>query len=543
MATLAIVTVTSLLYPLLTRSIIDDGLISKDPQIVIILAAIMVGLYLLDSIIQYINAHITTKLTLNISQDLYKAVFDKLFKIEIQYFKEKNNSETINEIDVDINTLSNLADDKLLDIFTEFFRLIGGTIGLLLISPKLFILVLVYIPLRYIVIHVLSKKIEKETEKNNDLTSNLANDQEESYRCVETIRMSNMQAKESQKLNESVSKMLSSDRKITIINILQGLYDDFLGKGLVLSIFIGGSFLIVSNSISVGSIVAFIEYTSLVINPIGTILGIKMTIAGIIPSTKRLQKLLSEKEEADTGDLCMPEDVESIVFESVSHKYNQNIQVLDDVDIKLVNPRKIAILGENGSGKTTLMNLLFRLHIQQEGEIFINDVSNNEYDLASYRNAFGVVSQNAAVFNTSIRNNITLFSDVDSKKYEEILDLVNLTELEIEKGEDPVGINGAEISGGQKQKITIARTLLQDKKIIVLDEAFSNLDKRTRDKLEKYFFNLKKLIIFITHDAHILNKIDHIIFLENGTAKLQGTHSELLKHDTYFNYLNKFKTN
>ena len=228
--------------------------------------------------------------------------------------------------------------------------------------------------------------------------------------------------------------------------------------------------------LSVGSVFAFITYSSYVTGPISAILNIGYLLSGIIPSTKRYYAFMDLEKETDNGetaDLCL----DDLKLEQVSCAYEKEKYVLKDVDILFAKGSKTAIVGRNGSGKTTIINLLTRMYEPISGKIMLGTEDISELPLPEYRNMVSAVSQQIYLFNDTIRNNICLYKQVDDVIVEEACKDSGLEDFIKEVSLDyVVGQNGAMLSGGQKQKIALARALIHDKPIVIFDEATSNTD-------------------------------------------------------------------
>lgn len=273
-----------------------------------------------------------------------------------------------------------------------------------------------------------------------------------------------------------------------------------------------------------------------VTGPISAILNIGYLLSGIIPSTKRYYEFMDLQEELDNGKIVKP-PFGDLTLENVFFSYEVDKPILIDVNLKFPMGSKTALIGRNGSGKTTIINLLTRLHEPVNGRILLNGTDITKISLQAYRNMVSVVSQQIFLFNDTIRNNICLYKQVSDEEIKAACMDSSLDDfLEEASLEYVVGQNGAMLSGGQKQKIALARALVHDKPIIIFDEATSNTDVYSEHQINSLLHTrLKdKTVVVITHKKEILNEVDEIIMLKDGVVVETGCYKELLSSSLEF---------
>ena len=277
------------------------------------------------------------------------------------------------------------------------------------------------------------------------------------------------------------------------------------------------------------------EYSTYVTGPISAILNIKYLLSGIIPSTKRYYKFLSIPEEREAEDK-EPPMWNGILFDKVTFSYNENMIAVEEINLSILRGQKIAIIGQNGCGKSTLIEILLRLRTPQTGIIRIGDIDIKDVSLMKYRELFSVVSQDVYLFNDSIRNNICLYKDVDEDTVKKACDDSGLSNFVEEVSLDyNVGINGAMLSGGQKQKVALARALVLDRPIFILDEATSNADVSSEVQINSLLrTRLKeKTVIVISHRESVLREMDQIILIDAGKVVWSSGYEELIESDLH----------
>lgn len=308
------------------------------------------------------------------------------------------------------------------------------------------------------------------------------------------------------------------------------IIDSIMVQFLSTLLYILGANLVFDMKLSVGSVFAFITYSAYVTGPISAILNIGYLLSGIIPSTKRYYAFMELEEETDNGkktDLC-PNDLR---LQKVSFAYERDKCILKNIDILFAKSSKTAIIGRNGSGKTTIINLLTRMYEPTSGEILLGAENISELPLPEYRNMVSVVSQQIYLFNDTIRNNICLYKQIDDTVIEAACKDSGLEDFIKEVSLDHVvGQNGAMLSGGQKQKIALARALVHDKPIIIFDEATSNTDAYSEQQINGLLdTRLKdKTVIVITHKKEVLSKVDQIVVLKEGVVADLGRYDDLV---------------
>lgn len=314
-------------------------------------------------------------------------------------------------------------------------------------------------------------------------------------------------------------KVIEQEKKISMLGQWNNIVDSLLVQVMMAFIYIVGANLVFAMKLTVGNVFAFITYSSYVMAPISAILNIGYYLSGIIPSTKRYYEFMDYEEEysaeSDRFDGWFFEG--SIEFKNVSFSYDENEGIIKNLSFFIPSNAKIAIRGDNGSGKSTILGLLLRFYEPIEGDILIDGRNIRQVPIETYRNMISVVSQDIYLFNDTIRNNITLYKTVDEDTLEEVCKQSGLEEFINKVSLNYcVGHNGTMLSGGQKQKIALARSLVHERPIVVLDEATSNVDNYSAELINNLLHTkLKnKTVIIVSHKKEIENEVDDIIQLK-----------------------------
>lgn len=533
---LLISTVLNLCVPLLSRRIMDDGFIGGNKELLIKLVLCSLMVYLVISVIDIIKEKNRINISAKIQYSLSEQAFSHLMKMKASYFNNKNYAEILNNINVDIGNMTSIADEGVFFVVTQAFSMTGGVIGLFILNWRMTILVLLFIPIKYVVM----KKFAKQRKKVMD---DFINDNQKYARWfgdtiggVREVKLFGILNYKHAEFSQKQSKVVERQKKLNILSQWNNIIDTTLVQILVTVIYIIGANLVFKFQLSVGSVFAFITYSAYVTGPISAILNIGYLLSGIIPSTKRYYEFMNLQEETDKGKLIKPE-FGNLKLEEVFFSYETDKPILTDVNIEIPKGSKTVLIGKNGSGKSTIINLLTRMYEPTAGQIKLKGVNIFEITLESYRNMISVVSQQIYLFNDTIRNNICIYKKVSDEVIETACKDSGLEDFLKEVSLDyVVGQNGAMLSGGQKQKIALARALVHDKPIIIFDEVTSNTDVYSEHQINGLLHTRlkEKTVIIITHKQEILQDVDQIVMLKDGAVVGTGKYDDLVINNAEF---------
>lgn len=460
-------------------------------------------------------------------------------KLDVSYFNKINYAEIMNNINADVNKMSSIADSSVFFVVTQVFSMIGGIVGLFIIDFRMTFLVLAFIPIKYIVMKYFAKRQKAVMDDFILKSQNYAGWFGDTVGGINEVKLFNIFNKKYKEFNIYQKKVIDKQKEMNMLNQWNVTTDLIMLQILSTVLYIVGANLVFNFQLSIGSVFAFITYSAYVTGPISAILNIGYLLSGIIPSTKRYYNFMALHEEDDNGNLIVPNFGE-LVLKNIFFGYETDKQILIDVNIDFPKGSKTALIGRNGSGKTTIINLLTRLYAPINGKILLNGTDISMISLQEYRNMVSVVSQQIYLFNDTIRNNICLYKQMDDAVIEEACKDSGLEDFIKEVSLDyMVGQNGAMLSGGQKQKIALARALIHDKPIIIFDEATSNTDAYSEQQINK-LLNTKlkeKTVIVITHKKEILSKVDQIVVLKEGVVDDIGTYDELVGKNDELNIM------
>lgn len=529
----------NLCVPLISRRIMDDGFIGGNKKLLIELVLVSMVIYTINSLIDLIKEKKRVDISAKIQYFLSEQSFSHLMKLRVNYFNNTNYAETLNNINMDINQMTSVADSSVFFVITQAFSMTGGIIGLFIIDFRMTILVLLFIPIKCVVMKYFAKKQKQIMDEFIKKNQKYAKRFGDTVGGVREVKLFNILDRKHEEFDQNQKDIIEKQKQMNMLGQWNTITDSLMVQFLSTLLYILGANLVFDLQLSVGSVFAFITYSSYVTGPISAILNIGYLLSGIIPSTKRYYAFMDLEEETDNGEtaaLC-PDDLK---LQQVSFAYEKEKYVLKDVDILFAKGSKTAIIGRNGSGKTTIINLLTRMYEPTSGKIMLGTEDISELPLPEYRNMVSVVSQQIYLFNDTIRNNICLYKRVDDVIVEEACKDSGLEDFIKEVSLDyVVGQNGAMLSGGQKQKIALARALIHDKPIVIFDEATSNTDAYSEQQINGLLdTKLKeKTVIVITHKKEILNKVDQIVVLKEGVVIDNGTYDELVGKNEELNIM------
>lgn len=505
----------------------------------------MIILYLIQFVIFVLRGFFLAKFSKKFSEKMASDFFGHLLALPVYYFKDRETGELLSRFN-NIAQIRDILSSATLTIILDSIMLIAGGIILASINVYLFSMVFV-LSIIYGIIILLFRNTISETnrmimENDSQLTSIL----KESIEGIETIKTLNGETKFYNKLNNLSNLFIKSIYKGNLIGISQsGILMVIEGIGMLVILWLG-SLMVVKSVLTLGSLLAFLNLVNFFLAPIKRLVSLQLEIQQAIIAIERLNDIMEIKVESNKtshSHNVLSLRAQEITVDNLTFRYGYRDLVLKKLSFKIEFNNKIAIVGPNGSGKSTLLHLLAGFYPINDGELIIGNVNIQELSLNFLRKNISYVSQNTILFSGTIRDNLTLGIDTVS---DEKLDLIiNGCKLDVIFEKLHLGINtrisenGKELSGGQRQKIAIARALLANPSILVLDESTSNLDGQTEKEILGFINNQFKDItcFYATHNLNIIKKCDKVIYLEDGELKGFGSHQDLiLKNLKYTNF-------
>ncbi|GAB6927664.1 ABC transporter ATP-binding protein [Paenibacillus sp. JCM 10914] len=532
-------------------TILFDGLLARmqgDPNASIDFAAIqlimlwLAGLYILSSLFAYIQQYVMAGVAQRTVYDLRKTVYDKLGKLPLKYFDSRTHGETLSRVTNDMDNISNTLQQSLMQMITSLVTLVGVIVMMLTISPLLTLVVILTLPLSVIVTILVAKRSQGHFVAQQKHLGDLNGHVEEMYTGHRVVKAFGREQQSLQKFDQVNDKLYEAGWKSQFISGAIMPLMSFVGNiGYVIVSVVGGV-LVTRNAIQIGDIQAFIQYSRQFTQPITQLANIANVIQSTIASAERVFEVLDEEEEVaeDSAPKSIRYPQGDVSFQGVSFGYKEGQHLIEDMNVDVRHGQTVAIVGPTGAGKTTLINLLMRFYEINAGRITIDGTDITSMERGELRSLFGMVLQDTWLFNGTIRENIGYGRE-------------NATEAEIIRAAEaahadhfirtlPDGYDtilneeASNISQGQKQLLTIARAILADPAILILDEATSSVDTRTELYIQKAMNDLMKdrTSFVIAHRLSTIRDADLILVMNNGSIVEKGNHHELLEQGGFY---------
>lgn len=510
------------LQPLLISRLTDQGLLEMNFSVTVKLTLLIFLLIAAGQIISFLRSWMFVHIHNSFYFSLISRGFQKLMRLKISYFTEKSSAEIIDNMRVDASNAALITDQFFGFTIEYLFRIVSGLVGLFVISWRLTLVVILIVPIKYGIVSLISRKTRKWTQERLEKLSNFTGWFSENIDGIKEIKLWGLYRKQWEEFQKRQKELLKLHQKESLLESVNNNIETALSWGVTGLLYILGGMQMAEGHLSLGGVFAFISYSGYVTDPIMMLLNLRIFFSTIIPSAERLFQIFELEEESDTGKLKVKQDQGiQIEYRQVSYAYENGRSILTSADIKITQGEKVAIVGENGSGKTTFLNLLLRFLEPQEGEITVNGTNISEIEADSYRGLFAVVDQAPYLFSGTIRENIDLDLRTDRETFLRACEKSgadNFIAKLPEKEKSVIGQNGSMLSGGERKKVAVARAMVREAPIIVLDEATAGYDGESDAHLHDFLIHQTegKTLIVITHNLEHLEGMDRVYCLKNG---------------------------
>ena len=538
-------TVFSVISPLLigfATTAIFDGINSGNMNLeyIINLLITVVILYVVSAVFSYLQSYLLLDITTDISFNLRKDLIEKITHLSMGDLDKNTRGDILSRITNDVDSLQSGIVQTFNQLLTGVITIVGVTVMMLSINLWLTLTTIVLVPIAFFIIIKVTQFSQDYYLKQLEYRGRLNGQIEESFTGHEIIRSFNQEEESMNIFDEENENWYEQEWKSKFFSSLSGPLVHFISNLQYVIISVLGAVLVLQRAISVGDILAFIQYSKNFTTPIEQITRIMNMIQTAMAASERIFDFLEIDVEENPSKEQINEITNEITFENVSFGYTEDEMVIKDLSFKVRKGEKIAIVGETGAGKTTIVKLLMRFYDVNSGEIKIDGVNINRYDKHSIRSLVGMVLQDTWLFNDTIFNNIR-YGKLDATEEEVIAASKEAHAdnfiMQIPEGYEMMLNEDADnISHGQKQLLTIARTILSSKQILILDEATSSVDTRTEKLIQKAMDRLMKdrTSFIIAHRLSTVRDADNIIVIDDGHIIEQGTHEELLEQKGYY---------
>lgn len=504
---------------------------NKVAQLLLILGT----LYVTSSLFQFLQQFTMAKVAQKTVYDLREDVFDKLNRLPIKYFDARPYGETLSRVTNDIDMIATTLQQSVTQFITSFVTLIGITMMMLLISPTLTLIAVISIPLSFFVIRPLLKRSHRYFSKQQKTLGELNGHVEEMYTGHVVVKAFSREKQSLQQFEQLNEELYQVGRKAQFISGIMMPLMGFISNISYVIISIVGGIFVIQRTITIGDIQAFITYTKQFSQPISQTANIANIIQSTIAAAERVFELLDEEEEKIVEKGKTISVIKgNVLFENVSFGYDEDL-LINNLNINIQSGQTVAIVGPTGAGKTTLINLLMRFYELNSGEILIDGVNIAEMDRNYLRSLFAVVLQDTWLFRGTIKENIAYGKTGASD--EEIVEAAKAAYAHyfirtLPNGYETVlNEDVTNISTGQKQLLAIARAMLSDAPILILDEATSSVDTRTEVQIQRAMQKLMKgrTSFVIAHRLSTIQNADLILVIDHGEIVEKGTHEQLMQ--------------
>lgn len=501
-------------------------------------------LYIISAIFNYVQGVVVSKISAKYTMDLRRKVNRKMERLPLKYFDKKSHGEVLSLITNDIDKISQNLSNALTETVTCIVALLGMLIMMFSINVTMTLAIIIILPICMMLTIKIASKGQKYFTYRQEGLAKVDTKVEEMLRNHNIIKVFNSEDKILKDFNKENDSLADNTWKSTFIGGIMHPIMMLIGNlSYVVIAFLGGLF-VIQGKITVGNIQSFITYAKNFTNPIGNLASIMTELESMIAASERVEDYLLEEEEKKLENPVLLENVKgNITFDHVKFGYDQNKPIIKDFSAYVEKGKKIAIVGPTGSGKTTLVKLLMRFYDVNSGSILIDNINIQDVDRNELRKNIGMVLQDTWLYSDTIMENIrygkldatddeVIEASKEAQVHHFIQTLPNSYNMQINE-------ETSNISEGQKQLLTIARAILRDPKVLILDEATSSVDTRTEELIQKAMDSLMKgrTSFIIAHRLSTIKNADLILVLKEGDIIEQGTHEELISMHGLYNSL------
>ncbi len=528
---------------------IFNGLVSKVSggsgvdfdKIARILLTVM-GMYVLSGSFMFVQGWLMSGVSQKMTYRMRKDISEKIHRIPMKYYESNTHGEVLSRVTNDVDTLGMSLNQSITQLITSVTTLIGVLVMMLSISGILTVIALLILPISTVLVMLVVKKSQKYFKQQQEYLGHVNGQVEEVYGGHLVIKAFNREERSREEFERDNRILYKSAMLSQFLSGMMQPIMQFVGNLGYVGVAVVGAWLAARGSISVGDIQAFIQYVRQFTQPITQIAQVSNMLQSMAAAAERVFEFLEEDEEENNGSNPIPpEAIEgNVEFEHVKFGYDPNKIIISDFSADIEKGQTVAIVGPTGAGKTTMVKLLMRFYDVNGGSIRVDGHDIREFDRSSLREAFGMVLQDTWLFNGTIMENIR-YGRLDATD-EEVIAAAKAAHVDRFIRTLPDGYRtelneeSGNVSQGQKQLLTIARAILADNKILILDEATSSVDTRTEIRIQKAMNNLMKgrTSFVIAHRLSTIRDADLILVMKDGDITEQGTHEQLIEKNGFY---------
>ena len=526
-------TATTELFNGIVAKIDGSGGINFDAIAQILLFTL--GLYLLSAACSFVQGWIMSSVSQRTSYELRRSIAEKIDRMPMGYFERNSVGDTLSRITNDVDTLGQSLNQGVTQLITSVTTIIGVLVMMLTINPLMTLVTVVILPVSVVLIMVVVKRSQKFFLAQQRTLGEINGLVEETFSGHAIVKAFNREDGTVDNFNETNARLYNSAWKSQFFSGLMQPIMNFVGNLGYVAVAITGSFLAVQGIITVGDIQAFIQYVKNFTQPITQLTQVSNVLQQMAAAAERIFEFLDEPEEEPDHATITSSQVEcEVEFDHVHFGYNPEKPVIKDFSARVTEGQTVALVGPTGAGKTTMVKLLMRFYDVQSGSIKIGGHDIRDFARDDLRSMFGMVLQDTWLFNGSIRDNIRYgkldATDEEVEAAAKAAYVHHFIQTLPEGFDTEINEDASNISQGQRQLLTIARAILADRRMLILDEATSSVDTRTEERIQKAMDNLMagRTSFVIAHRLSTIKNADLILVIRDGDIVEQGTHEELL---------------
>jgi len=511
-----------------------------------VICALMIVSILLKNLFVYLSLFISTPVRSQILADFRLRLYAKILQLPVGFFTEQKKGDLMSRMTGDINEVQGSIFTALEGLVKDPLIIISFLISMILLSPHLSLFLLIFLPITALFIGKISKRLKKQSTAHSVAQGENISHVEETLSSIKVIKAFRAEERMLNKFNDGNEKLFSLLNKMTLRRDLASPITEVLGVTVLCAIlYIGGRFVFSEGAqLTGGDLMAFILLFAMIINPAKNLSTTISSMQKGMGAVERIEEILNapiQVEEKPNATILNGFN-QSIEFRNVSFRYDDKT-ILKNINFIIEKGKTVALVGSSGAGKSTLADLIPRFHDVSEGAILIDGVDIKDFTLQSLRKHMSMVTQEAILFNDSIANNIAL-GDINASSQEitEAATIANAHQFiqhKENKYDTNIGDRGMKLSGGESQRITIARAVLQNPPILILDEATSSLDTESERLVQDAIVNLMqdRTSLVIAHRLSTISNADEIIVLQKGSIIERGTHDSLISQNGFYKKL------
>jgi len=537
---LVISSVTLLAFPRMAGELLDiaSGK-GKFFETINTAALALIFILLIQSIFSFIRVYTYSIVSERGMADVRKSVFKKVIGLPLTYFDSKRVGELMSRITSDVETLQGMFSFVLAEFMRQIITLIGGIIIIFYLAPTLTLFMLLTIPVMALSALVFGKFIRGLSKKTQDMLARANVIVEESLQSISVVKAFTNESFEVKRYSNAITDVVNTAIHASRYRGLFISFVIFVLFGGIVAVGWFGAGLVQAGELEVGELFSFVLYTSFVGFSVAGLADIYSQLQRSIGASERLLDILKEEDEADAADTMPVKIAGEIAFENVQFSYptRPDFTVLKGLNFAIRPGEKVALVGASGSGKSTIINLLMRFYPVTTGAVKVDGKNIHDFNLSAYRKNLGIVPQEVILFGGSIKENIAYgkpgATDAEIREAAQKANALEFIESFPENFETLVGERGIKLSGGQRQRLAIARAILRDPAILILDEATSSLDAQSEVLVQQALEKLMegRTSIIIAHRLSTIKKADRIFVINEGRLAETGSHRELTSLD------------